>query len=245
MPDFRPATNGRGILVLVFSVIASALAPGLALLTYFYLKDRYDQEPLHMVIKVFMLGVLVVFPVMILQRGMILWLGDNPVVNSLLVSAGVEEFLKWFVMYHIIFNHTEFDEPYDGILYAVAISLGFATVENLLYAWYSQAAFGPMFLRALLPVSGHAMFGVIMGYYMGHARFTEGKRRRFFLVLSLFLPWMWHGLYDLILSLLTHTWVWFIVPLMVLLWYGGMGKISRANNRSPFRFIKREEEVNT
>ena len=69
-----------------------------------------------MVIKVFMLGVLVVFPVMILQRGMILWLGDNPVVNSLLVSAGVEEFLKWFVMYHIIFNHTEFDEPYDGIL---------------------------------------------------------------------------------------------------------------------------------
>ena len=133
---------------------------------------------------------------------MILWLGDNPVVNSLLVSAGVEEFLKWFVMYHIIFNHTEFDEPYDGILYAVAISLGFATVENLLYAWYSQAAFGPMFLRAP-PVSGHAMFGVIMGYNMGHARFTEGKRRRFFLVLSLFLPWMWHGLYDLILSLLT------------------------------------------
>lgn len=62
------------------------------MLTYFYLKDRYDQEPLHMVIKVFMLGVLIVFPVMILQRGMILWLGDNPVVNSLFVSAGVEEF---------------------------------------------------------------------------------------------------------------------------------------------------------
>lgn len=76
--------------MLMFSIIASALAPGLALLTYFYLKDRYDQEPLHMVIKVFLFGVLVVFPVMILQRGAILWLGDHPVVNSLLVSAGVE-----------------------------------------------------------------------------------------------------------------------------------------------------------
>ncbi|MGM1046068.1 MAG: glutamic-type intramembrane protease PrsW [Bacillota bacterium] len=231
--------------MLVFSIIASALAPGLALLTYFYLKDRYDQEPLHIVVKIFLLGFLIVFPVMILQRGMILWFGDNPVVNSLLISAGVEELLKWFVLYHLIFNHIEFDEPYDGILYATAISLGFATVENVMYAWYSQAAFGPMMIRALLPVSGHAMFGVIMGYYIGHAKFTDGKSSRGFLLLSLLLPWMWHGLYDLILSMMTHYWLWFIIPLMVLLWYGGMGKISRANNRSPFRMIKRDEEVKT
>ncbi|UNK20495.1 glutamic-type intramembrane protease PrsW [Paenibacillus sp. N3/727] len=231
--------------MLVFSIIASALAPGLALLTYFYLKDRYDQEPLHIVVKIFLLGFLIVFPVMILQRGMILWFGDNPVVNSLIISAGVEEFLKWFVLYHLIFNHIEFDEPYDGILYATAISLGFATVENVMYAWYSQAAFGPMMIRALLPVSGHAMFGVIMGYYIGHAKFTDGKSSRGFLLLSLLLPWMWHGLYDLILSMMTHYWLWFIIPLMVLLWYGGMGKISRANNRSPFRMIKRDEEVKT
>lgn len=231
--------------MLVFSIIASALAPGLALLTYFYLKDRYDQEPLHIVVKVFLLGFLVVFPVMILQRGMILWLGDNPVVESLIISAGVEELLKWFVLYHLIFNHTEFDEPYDGIIYATAISLGFATVENILYAWYSQAAFGPMLIRALLPVSGHAMFGIIMGYYFGRAKFSIGKPSKVFLILSLLLPWMWHGLYDLILNTMTHYWLWFIIPLMVFLWYGGMGKITRANNRSPFRFIKREEEVKT
>lgn len=231
--------------MLVFSIIASALAPGLALLTYFYLKDRYDQEPLHMVVKVFLLGFLIVFPVMIVQRGMILWLGDNPVVESLIISAGVEELLKWFVLYHLIFNHTEFDEPYDGILYATAISLGFATVENIMYAWYSQAAFGPMLIRALLPVSGHAMFGIIMGYYFGHAKFPGTKPNRVFLILSLLLPWMWHGLYDLILNMMANYWLWFIIPLMVLLWYGGMGKISRANNRSPFRFIKRDEEVKT
>ncbi|WP_054957147.1 glutamic-type intramembrane protease PrsW [Paenibacillus dakarensis] len=229
--------------MLVFSIIASALAPGLALLTYFYLKDRYDQEPLHIVVKVFLLGFLIVIPVMIVQRGMILWLGDNPVVESLIISAGVEELLKWFVLYHLIFNHTEFDEPYDGILYATAISLGFATVENIFYAWYSHAAFGPMLIRALLPVSGHAMFGIIMGYYFGHAKFSGERSKRTALLLSLLLPWMWHGLYDLILNTVTHSWLWFIIPLMVLLWYGGMGKISRANNRSPFRLLKREEEV--
>ncbi|WP_339324300.1 glutamic-type intramembrane protease PrsW [Paenibacillus sp. FSL W8-0194] len=230
--------------MLWFSVIASALAPGLALLTYFYLKDRYEQEPLMMVVKVFVLGFLIVVPVMIIQRGMTGGFGGNPYVESFVISSFVEEFLKWFVLYHMIYNHTEFDEPYDGIVYAVAISLGFATVENVMYAWYSHASIGAMFLRALLPVSGHAMFGVMMGYYLGRARFSEGAKAKRFLVYSMVIPWFWHGVYDLILATMTQYWIWFIVPLMAFLWYGGMGKVTRANNRSPFRFLKREEEVN-
>ncbi|SET53372.1 glutamic-type intramembrane protease PrsW [Paenibacillus sp. NFR01] len=229
--------------MLLLSVISSAVAPGLALLTFFYLKDKYDQEPLHMVVKVFLLGLLIVFPVMIIQRGLMLGLHSGPYVESFLISSGVEECLKWFVLYHMIYNHTEFDEPYDGILYAVAISLGFATIENVMYAWYSHASFGSMLLRALLPVSGHAMFGVVMGYHMGRAKFSGGSRRGILLV-SLLLPWLWHGIYDFILNTMTIYWIWFIVPLMAILWYGNMGKVARANNRSPFRFLKREEEVN-
>ncbi|GAB6990333.1 glutamic-type intramembrane protease PrsW [Paenibacillus pini] len=231
--------------MLVFSIIASALAPGLALLTYFYLKDRYEQEPLMMVIKVFLLGFLIVIPVLIFQRGLDIGLGENPYIQSFVIASFVEEFLKWFVLYHMIYNHTEFDEPYDGIVYAVAISLGFATIENVMYAWYSHASIGIMFIRALLPVSGHAMFGVIMGYYMGRARFSTGIKAKRYLVYSLVLPWFWHGVYDFILSTMTQYWIWFIVPLMTFLWYGGMGKVYRANNRSPFRFIKREEKINT
>lgn len=174
--------------MLLFSVLAAAVAPGLALLTYFYLKDRYDYEPLHMVLRVFLMGILMVLPVMIIQRGMMIWLGDNPYLEAIMISGGVEEFVKWFVLYHIIYNHTEFDEPYDGILYAVAVSLGFATVENVLYAFAGNASVSAMFLRALLPVSGHAMFAVIMGYYMGKAKFIGGKKKRWYLVLSLVLP---------------------------------------------------------
>ncbi|MGF7050009.1 RsiW-degrading membrane proteinase PrsW (M82 family) [Paenibacillus sp. DS2015] len=230
--------------MLLFSIIASSVAPSLALLTYFYLKDKYDQEPLHMVLRVFLLGLLIVFPVMIIQRGLTLGLGENPFVDSFFISSGVEEFLKWFVLYHMIYNHTEFDEPYDGILYAVAISLGFATVENVLYAWYSHASVGTMFIRALLPVSGHALFGVMMGYYIGRARFAEGKVVKKYLIYSFLFSWFVHGVYDLILSTMANYWIWFIIPLMASLWYGGMGKVKRANSRSPFRFLKREEEVN-
>ncbi|MGN7761760.1 MULTISPECIES: glutamic-type intramembrane protease PrsW [Paenibacillus] len=230
--------------MLLLSVISSAVAPGLALLTFFYLKDKYDQEPLFMVLKVFLLGILIVFPIMIIQRGLVLGLDGGPYADAFLISSGVEECLKWFVLYHMIYNHTEFDEPYDGILYAVAISLGFATLENVMYAWYSHASIGSMFMRALLPVSGHAMFGVIMGYHMGRAKFSGGVKTRGILIMSLLLPWLWHGIYDFILTTMTNTWIWFIVPLMAVLWYGGMGKVARANSRSPFRFLKREEEIN-
>lgn len=188
-----------------------------------------------MVIKVFLLGFLIVLPVMIIQRGLTMWLGEGPLVTAFGISAGVEEVLKWFVLFHMIYNHTEFDEPYDGILYAVAISLGFATVENVLYALASHASIGTMIVRALLPVSGHAMFGVMMGYYLGRAKFSTGWPSRKFLIFSLAFPLFWHGVYDWILNNTTQYWIWFIVPLMAFLWYGGLGKVYRANNRSPFR----------
>ncbi|MBO2945047.1 intramembrane metalloprotease PrsW [Paenibacillus sp. F411] len=231
--------------MLVFTILASALAPGLSLLTYFYLKDKYDQEPLHMVLRMFLFGFLIVIPVLIIQKGMLNWFGGIMFIEPVFISGGVEEFLKWFVLFHLIYNHIEFDEPYDSILYSAAISLGFASAENILYAWYSQGAFAPMMIRAMLPVSGHAMFGVIMGYYLGRAKFSKGSLSRRFLLMSLLIPWAYHALYDLILNTFKNSWLWFIVPMMVLLWYGAMGKIARANNRSPFRMIHKDEEVKT
>jgi len=224
--------------LLIFSILTAAVAPGIALLTYFYLRDKYDAEPLQMVLKVFLIGFLVILPVMILQRGLTIWLGDGPIVQAFVVSAGVEEALKWSVLFYLIYHHTEFDEPYDGILYATAISLGFATVENVIYAFASHATLGTMMVRALLPVSGHAMFGVMMGYYLGRAKFSTGWSNRKYLIFSLLLPLFWHGVYDWILDNLSQYWIWYIVPLMAFFWYGGLGKIYRATKRSPFRLTE-------
>lgn len=230
-------------MVLLFSILTAAVAPGISLLTYFYLKDRYDTEPVHMVVRMFFLGVLIVLPIAVLQRGLVLWWGEAPFVFSFVISSGVEECMKWFVLYHIIYNHTEFDEPYDGIVYATAISLGFATLENVLYAFLQPASFGTLMIRALLPVSAHALFGVMMGYYLGKAKFAQGKRTRQFLALSLCLPLFWHGLYDWIMLTAASYWMWFIIPLMTYLWIRGLKKIQRANARSPFRLLHREDEV--
>jgi protease PrsW len=227
---------------MVFSILTAAIAPGIALMTYLYLKDRYDAEPIHMVIRMFLIGVLVVVPIVVIQRGLTLWWGEEPLAFAFVISAGVEEGLKWFVLYHVIYNHTVFDEPYDGIVYAAAISLGFATLENVLYAFLQPATFGSLLVRAMLPVSGHALFGVVMGYYLGKAKFAK-SRSRHFLMLSLALPVFWHGLYDYIILVARTYWLWLIIPLMLLLWVRGSLKIKSANNGSPLRIVSRKDEV--
>ncbi len=227
----------------IVSVLAAAIAPGIALLAYFYWKDRYDTEPLPMIVKLFLTGVLIVLPTMILQRGLTHMWGESPLTFSFVISAGVEEFLKWFVLYHIVFNHTEFDEPYDGIVYAVAVSLGFATLENVLYAFFEPATFGTLMIRALLPVSGHALFGVFMGYSLGRAKFSSGRKVRLHLMLALLLPILLHGFYDYLMTTVSQAWIWLVVPFMFLLWFGGIRHVNRANAVSPFRLLKREEEV--
>lgn len=229
--------------MLLFSVLTAAVAPGVSLLTYLYLRDRYDAEPIHMVIRMFVLGILVVVPIMVIQRGLQLWLGEHSIIFAFVESAGVEEFVKWFVLYHVIYNHMEFDEPYDGILYAASISLGFATLENVLYAIYSPATFGTLLMRALLPVSGHALFGIMMGYYLGKAKFAPKQKCRYFLGVSLALPMLLHGTYDWIMVTVRTNWIWFIVPFMIALWVWGLRKMNRANSRSPFRFLVREDEI--
>jgi RsiW-degrading membrane proteinase PrsW (M82 family) len=228
---------------MLLSVLAAAIAPGIALLAYFYWKDRYDAEPLPMIAKLFLTGVLIVLPAMIVQRGLSLWLGGSPFLFSFVISAGVEEFLKFFVLFHIIFSHTEFDEPYDGIVYATAVSLGFATLENVLYAFLQPVTFGTLMMRALLPVSGHALFGVFMGYSLGKAKFSTGRQIRYHLWMAFLLPVLWHGLYDFMMLSVPSGWIWLVVPFMVFLWLRGIRRVNRANAVSPFRLLKREEEI--
>ncbi|MFF2482134.1 glutamic-type intramembrane protease PrsW [Paenibacillus sp. NPDC058071] len=228
----------------VFSILTAAVAPGIALLTYLYLRDRYESEPIHMVARMFLLGVLIVVPIVVIQRGLELWWGQNPVMFSFVESAGIEEFVKWFVLYHVIYNHTEFDEPYDGIVYSGSIALGFATLENVMYAFFAPSTFGTLLMRALLPVSGHALFGIMMGYYLGKAKFAaSANKKRLYLIISLALPLLLHGSYDWIMITQQSNWMFFIIPFMAGLWVWGLYKIQRASARSPFRFLTREDEV--
>ena len=225
------------------SVIAAAVAPGLALLAYFYLKDRYDSEPVAMVARFFVYGMLLVFPTMVLQQALADVMGGNPLLFAFGLTGLIEEFVKWFVLYYAIYKHTAFDEPYDGIVYAVSVSLGFATLENIIYAMIHPFSFSSLMYRAVLPVSGHALFGVLMGYAIGKAKFDAPAREKRMLAKSLLVPVFWHGLFDYILVQEDTRRIWLIVPVMLFLWARALWKVNRANARSPFRAVRREEEI--
>lgn len=213
--------------MIALSLLSAAIAPGLALLVYFYLKDRYASEPVADVAKMFVLGLVVVFPVMVVQRGLVLGFGEHPFFFAFVVSAAVEEYVKWFFVFFLIYRNKIIRHSYDGIVYATAVSLGFATMENILFSLHFRPDFFELMTRALLPVSGHALFGVVMGYYFGKARydlFKEVRRLR----LALVIPIFWHGLFDLILLLSGSMWIYLMVPFMVLLWLRGLRKMNRA-----------------
>lgn len=223
------------------SLLTAAIAPGVALLAYFYLKDRYEAEPIASVAKMFALGFLTVFPTMVIQRGFVLGLGEHPLLFAFGISAGIEEFIKWFLVFYLVYRNTLITAPYDGIVYATAVSLGFATMENVLFSFLYRPSISDLVYRALLPVSGHALFGVLMGYYLGKAKFNPAAARKY-LLLSYAQPMVWHGVFDYILLQFSTYWLGAIVPFMILLWARGLRKMNRAN-RLPIGPAHGEEKV--
>ena len=87
------------------------------------------------------------------------------------MAALVEESLKLAVLGRYSARHDAFDEAFDGIVYGVAASLGFAAAENLLYVL--QHGFGTAIARALMAVPMHAACGVLMGSCIGIGRFAR------------------------------------------------------------------------
>ncbi len=208
-------------------ILSAGIAPGLALLVFFYLRDHYESEPIVTVVKSFLYGVIITFPVMFLQYVLKeeQFLTGNA-SQAFLSAAGPEEFMKWFVLYFLIYTHTHFDQPFDGIVYATSVSLGFATAENVLYLATHGVQYA--FIRALLPVSSHALFGVIMGYYFTRAKFGNKKSEKKMLVFAFLASFFLHGSFDYILFI-QSTWMYYIIPFMLFLWWFALRKVKKAH----------------
>ena len=177
-----------------------SVLPVVILLGYIYLKDKNEREPLGLLLKAFFSGCLVA--VTILLWGIVesvagfsltAFAENSAVLKSFFQAAIPEEGLKLLFLYWLIWKNKEFNEHFDGIVYAVFVSMGFACVENILYVY--SGGFGTGVARALLAVPGHFLFAVIMGYFFSRARFTPLKRK-YLMVMAFICPVLAHGLYD-------------------------------------------------
>lgn len=183
-------------------ILLSALLPALLLLLYIIKKDT-KPEPTSKVLKAIIWGVIIIFPVAIVEQLVdgVLFGGGEPVsvagniVRAFFTAAIPEESFKLLALWIVLRNNPYFDEHFDGIVYAVCIGLGFAGLENIAYVFSS----GEFWLqtavsRALLAVPGHYAFAVLMGYYYSKFHFVERSFTNGICIILV--PVLAHGIYD-------------------------------------------------
>jgi RsiW-degrading membrane proteinase PrsW (M82 family) len=216
-----------------------ALVPVFTLLVYVYIRDKYEKEPLGLLIRGFIYGAIIVIPIVFVERQLSLTATDLDGLykaghTAFVVAALTEELFKFLALYILIWKNKNFNEKFDGIIYAVFVSMGFAAVENIMYVYNdAESAVNVGLLRAVTAVPAHALFGVAMGYYFGIAKFILGKKTMG-LIMALFIPILLHGIYDFILMSEISWWLVVFVPFMIYLWRRGLRNMSELSEKSRF-----------
>ena len=170
-------------------LLLSALAPVATIIIYIYVKDLYEKESKRMLAYAFLLGGIVsiiITTLLYLIFDYILPSPDNSniwqqFVKAFFTVALIEEFSKYVMVLGFLQPKTWFNEPFDGIVYAVMVSMGFAAVENVMYVL--QGGMDVALVRAFSAVPAHATFGIIMGFFMGKAKFSKNRIWYIFFVL--------------------------------------------------------------
>ena len=183
-------------------VIASALLPAILLLLYIWKKDP-QPEPTSWLVKAVLCGMAIYFPVGFLEELIqtLFWGADGEptsligsTVLAFVVTALPEESFKLFVLWLMLRKNRYFDEHFDGIVYAVCVSLGFAAVENVFYVLSNEAWLSVAICRAFLAVPGHYAFAILMGYYYSVYHFVDHSPK--VAACILLVPVAAHGVYD-------------------------------------------------
>jgi protease PrsW len=225
-------------------LLVLAVAPAIALFFFFYIRDRYRREPIGVMLVTFGLGAVSLIPAAVtslsLQR-LTGWRSNTPsllhaFLGAMIIVGLVEEGAKFIVVRFYAYHRPEFDEPYDGIMYSVAAALGFATLENILYIFSGGAGTGVM--RALLSVPSHAFDGVLMGYFLGEAKFARSDRHGNWLsALGFGLAVVAHGLYDFIVFSLDKAplMILSLLTMAVLFWVIFFKATRKLSEQSPYK----------
>lgn len=184
-------------------ILLASLAPVVVLLCYIYIHDKYQKEPLPMLLKALAGGVLAALLDIILltifnfaqiehfASGL-----QQSLYQAFCTAAIPEEVCKLFFLYLFIWKSRYFDEYYDGIEYAACVGLGFAGLENIMYVF--RGGLDVAISRAIFAVPAHFFFAIFMGYFFAFAKFRPWKKS-YYLFWALVVPILLHGIYDFVL----------------------------------------------
>ncbi|MBQ4516963.1 MAG: PrsW family intramembrane metalloprotease [Clostridia bacterium] len=260
-------------------LVFAALLPAIILCIYVFKKDRVEKEPIGLLIRLLLFGVACCIPAALMEvtfsgvldalftdyifidsRG-IEFISDDVFylyhfLEYFVGVALIEEGCKWFVLLYATKRNKEFNSLFDGLIYAVFISIGFAAFENIFYVlengWINAI------MRGILSVPGHMFFAVLMGYHYSFWHIADkagtierqlkaegivqsrteisGKRQ---MILSLLMPVLAHGLYDFCCTLDSGIGVLAFYAFIIVLYVYCFGKIKKmsASDAPQERFV--------
>lgn len=208
-------------------LIAAAVIPAVVLLVKVYKVDHLDKESPRLLWNLVVRGVIATVFAMLTE-----WIGEfvlssfvqeqTVLYNFLLyfiVVAVSEEGFKYLLMKQRTWKDPEFNFQFDGVVYAVFVSLGFALWENISYVL--MYGFGTALVRAVTAVPGHACFGVFMGAWYGLAKKYESygmpSQSKTCRVVALLSSIVLHGCYDFTASIENQNYAWIFVAFVVVM----------------------------
>jgi len=188
----------------MLTILIAAIAPALVLMWYVYHKDT-QPEPTRLVAKGFLYGGIAVFASTLISTPLLMmgFFPQNPTTLSECIkisffgAAIPEECAKLLMLWLLLRACPEFDERYDGIVYASAVGLGFASFENLMYLLQAGMDWVSVSIgRGLFAVPGHFAFAVVMGYYYSLNHFYGEAAPQGTKLKMILFPVLLHGTYD-------------------------------------------------
>lgn len=218
-----------------------AIAPIVIISFYIFLRDKYEKEPIYLLLKGVIGGVFIAVPILYLE----MFLSKNSPQNansyilalydSFIVASFSEEFLKFIVVIFLFYRNRNYNERFDGIVYSVFVSLGFAMAENFSYVYSTDlGGIETAILRMIFSVPMHALFGISMGYYLSLYKFEHYCHKRF-LYQAFFSPFLIHGLYDFILMSEVYYLMFPLFIYIVYVYIDGFKKMKKHIEKSPFK----------
>lgn len=207
----------------ILILLAFAIAPGICIAIFIYLKDKHEREPIGLLMKSFFygMGAVVITLIISVPLSKVIPIDDQDLsqqaIHAFIIVALVEEFSKYIFVRGILYRDPNFNEPFDGIVYSVMVGMGFATLENVMYV--VDGGWGVAVLRMFTAVPAHGAFAVLMGYYLGLSKFVHHKSHYGWYGLAI--ATLFHGAYDYfwfigqVIGVWTGVWIGALVALVV------------------------------
>lgn len=218
-------------------LIIAAVVPAIFLMVKVYKSDRLEKESAHLLWTLVKAGILSALLALVEERVFSYILGsfleaDTLAYNIILyfvIVAGAEESSKYIFLKRNTWKNPEFNSQYDGVVYAVFVSLGFALWENISYVL--SYGFATAIVRALTAIPGHACFGVFMGVFYGIAKKYDKKKNGFASgccrALAVIFPMLLHGTYDFIASMEQQKGGWYFFIFVAILFVASYILVSK------------------